>query len=120
MSDRNRYTDAYRIAGSLEVIGVIVKVVGYLLAAIICIAGIVISSKLNEVSRYSSDGAMASGVVMLLYLVGGGLQGFLFWVGGVLICGMGQLVRCTADTAVNTAETAAATRSAAAPHAATP
>jgi hypothetical protein len=122
MSDRSlaRYSDAYRVAAGLEFIGAIVKGVGLVLAALICILGVVVTAKLSEVSRFSSDGALAGGVVLLAYLVGGCLQGFFFWVGGVLICGMGQLVRCTADTAVNTAETAVATRSEVAPHTAVP
>ena len=88
-SSSHRYTDAYRVASALIAFGTTVKVIGAVVAVVIVLAGIASSDSLG--SR-----ALIAGLLL------GGVVGFIFWIAGVLVTALGQFLRASVDTAVNT------------------
>ena len=85
----HRYTDAYRVASALIAIGTTVKVTGAVVAVIIVLASIYLHDSLG--SRELIGGLLIAGVI-----------GLFFWIAGVLVTALGQFLRASVDTAVNT------------------
>ena len=77
-----RYQDAYHVGAGLVGLGTIIKVLGLVLAVIIVVGSLSVSS-LTEVG------------IVLAVLVGG-----LFWVCGVIVAAQGQILQATLDNAV--------------------
>jgi hypothetical protein len=84
-----RYTDAYRVASALIAFGTTVKVIGAAVAVIIVLAGIA-----------SSDSLGSHGLIGGLLIAC--IIGLIFWIAGVLVTALGQFLRASVDTAVNT------------------
>ena len=63
--------------------------IGAVVAVVIVLAGIASSDSLG--SR-----ALIAGLLL------GGVVGFIFWIAGVLVTALGQFLRASVDTAVNT------------------
>jgi hypothetical protein len=85
----HRYTDAYRVARAVIAFGTIVKAIGVVVAVIIVVAGLASSGELG-----------GRGLIGGLLL--GAMVGLVFWIAGVFVVAVGQLLRASLDTAVNT------------------
>lgn len=91
----DRYSDGYRIGQQLVVLGGIVKIIGYVLAGIAVLIGVVVFI----VSL--ADGAPMRGIgVSLLALLYGAIIVFGWYVGGTVVTGIGQLILASFDGAV--------------------
>ena len=80
-----RYSDAYRVAHSVTGIGSLVKGVGLLLGFVLIVIGL------------SGDSAFG-----LLFIMQGIIIGFLFFIIGIVASAVGQMLKATVDTAINT------------------
>lgn len=93
-----RYKDSYRVAGVIVGLGKVLKVIG-IIVAVLCLLGGVISFS----AMPSMEGAGAVRAIMLIYGVFGALFSWLiFWLWGVVISAIGELLRATLDGAVHT------------------
>ncbi len=81
----NRYSDAYRVADAVTGIGSVVKGVGVLLGFALVALGLL----------GLSDFAV-------LFIVLGVITGFLFFIVGIVVSAVGQVLKANVDTAVNT------------------
>lgn len=88
-----RYQDAYGVARAIAGIGTLIKTVGMLLGGLIAFVFMLGSS---QVPDYQKFGAFILGLV-LAALVGG-----TFYLFGIVISALGQLLQAGLDTAVNT------------------
>lgn len=89
----SRYIDAYRVASFVVGVGNFFKIVGIVLAAVIC-AGtlVVVGQTRNEQQQIAT------------FIVGAAIAGFvgaLLFLLGVLVASIGQIQKATLDTAVN-------------------
>ena len=84
----NRYRDAYRVGWALVSLGNAIKIVGVVLA------GIIFLGSLSLANGQFGGAAVVAGLVL------GGLAGGLFWVCGVIVAALGEVLRATLDTAV--------------------
>lgn len=84
----SRYRDAYRVGGALVGVGGAIKVIGVVLAAVICLG-----------SLSAGKGPFGSGVVVAGVFVAM-IVGVLLWVVGVIVAAQGQILQATLDTAV--------------------
>lgn len=84
----SRYRDAYLVGTALVGIGVVIKVVGAVLACII------ILGSLTAANGLLGGGALIVGIAVAA------IAGGLTWVGGVIVAAQGQILRATLDTAV--------------------
>ncbi len=89
MSMVKRYTDAYLVARTTTVIGEMIKVGGFLVAALIVAGGWFMDSKFG--AGFVGYAGSILGLVLVL----------VFYVLGVLVVAQGQILRATLDTAVN-------------------
>lgn len=87
----SRYRDAQLVASAIVTFSMLVKLFAWLVAIVTWIAGFVISKQMRGGGE----------VVMVGLVFGTGLLGF-FYVLGVLIAAVGQILRASLDTAVNT------------------
>jgi hypothetical protein len=85
-----RYKDAYRTARILEVVGLVVKVLSAVVAAVFIIGGMVWADK--------GGGLLGAGVGLVTSCIFG-IVGFAL---GMIVSAQGQIVRATLDIAVNT------------------
>ncbi len=81
----DRYTDAYRVADTVAGMGSIVKGIGGLLGLALVLIGLGCSSGTST-----------------LFIVLGVITGFLFFIVGVVVSAVGQVLKANVDTAVNT------------------
>jgi hypothetical protein len=88
-----RYSDAYAIARTVISLGGVVKILAYVIGGLIALAGIVAAAQTNA---SLGSGTAAAG------LIGGATAGVPIFVLGVLVSAVGQILRATLDTAVNT------------------
>lgn len=84
----HRYKDAYRVAGAIIAFGTTVKIVGAVVAAVVALAALTAADPLG-------GGAVVAGTVIA------GMTGLAFWIAGVFLTALGQLLRASLDTAVN-------------------
>lgn len=91
---KRRYSDAYAVAGVVVGFGDIIKIVGVVAGVVIFIA--IFIGSLGADFRSSSIGGLIGGLVL------GSATGFLFYLLGVIVAALGQILRATLDTAVNT------------------
>jgi hypothetical protein len=89
MSLQNRYADAYLVAQTVNGTGQTVKLVGFLFAALVTVAGLMAASKMGAAVGFAG-----------LFL--GILVALPFYALGVLVSAQGQILKATLDTAVNT------------------
>lgn len=88
MSLHARYTDAYRVARTINGIGQAVKVIGFALGAVIAFLGAASAKTLGPT-------ALVAG------MISGALTALAAFVLGVLVSTQGQILSATIDTAVN-------------------
>jgi hypothetical protein len=86
----SRYTDAYLIARTITAVGAIVKVIALVICGAIALFGLVAGAK-------SEHYEAAVGGIML-----GAIVATPIWVLGILVAALGQILKATLDTAVNT------------------
>jgi len=92
-----RYKDAYRVAGVIVGLGKILKVIGIILAVLCLLGGVGGFAMMPSV-----EGASTVKIIMLVYGIMGALFTWLvFWLWGVVISAVGQLLRATLDGAVH-------------------
>jgi hypothetical protein len=89
----DRYRDAYLVARALDGYGTLVKVMGFVGAAILFLYGV---SWLNN--GRLGDASFAFGVVCIL---GGLFVAALSYFAGVLVSAQGQILKAALDSAVN-------------------
>ena len=89
----DRYKDAYLVARALDGYGTLVKVLGFVGAAMLFLYGV---SWLNN--GRLGDANFAFGLVCI---VAGLFIAALFYFAGVLVSAQGQILRATLDSAVN-------------------
>lgn len=82
-----RYRDAYRVANVVVTAGDAIKVVGFTLAVLIALIGVVVASKIGMLS-------------LLAGLIPAATIGLLSWLGGVLLSAQGQLLLASLDSVV--------------------
>jgi len=81
----DRYSDAYRVADAVTGMGSFVKGIGGLLGLALILLGLGCSSGSS-----------------VLFIVLGVITGFLFFIVGVVVSAVGQVLKANVDTAVNT------------------
>jgi hypothetical protein len=86
-----RYGDAYAVARTIIGLGNTVKILAYVIGGLLALSGVIIWL------ADTSSGAVGQGSVVL-----GGVVGVTIFVLGVLVSAVGQILRATLDTAVNT------------------
>jgi hypothetical protein len=89
MSLKNRYADAYLVAQAFNGTGQTVKLVGFVVAALVILCGLLVASKMGVVI----------GIAGLLF---GVIVALPFYVLGVLVSAQGQILKATLDVAVHT------------------
>ena len=90
--------DAYRVAGVIVGLGKVLKIIGIVVACLSLLGGIIGYSAMPSV-----EGAGAVKLIMIVYGVFGAVFSWLiFWLWGVVISAVGQLLRATLDGAVHT------------------
>ena len=87
---RRRYTDAYRIARAITAVGETVKVIAFVIGGGIALFGLVAGSKSEHYE------AAVGGIIL------GAIVAIPIWVLGILVAALGQILKATLDTAVNT------------------
>lgn len=93
-----RYKDAYHVAGVIVGLGRVLKIIGIVVAILTLLGGIVSFSAMPSV-----EGAGPLKFMMLAYGIFGAVFAWLvFWIWGVVISAVGQLLRATLDGAVHT------------------
>ena len=86
----SRYMDAYLVARTVTAVGETVKVIAFVIGGGIALFGLVAGSK-------SEHYEAAVGGIML-----GAIVAIPIWVLGILVAALGQILKATLDTAVNT------------------
>lgn len=89
----NRYQNGYRVVGIIEVIAVIVKVLGFVVAGISLISGLVLASQARN------EAGIALFFLSMLY---GGLLLGILWIHSIFISATAQFIKAVLDIAVNT------------------
>lgn len=94
-----RYTDAYRQARFIVGIGSTVKVIGYIIGALVFVGAFALSSPGNAqpaglIPLRGQDLILGSAIVALVVIAH-------FWVVGTLVCSWGQHLMAGLDCAVN-------------------
>lgn len=87
----DRYRDAYCVGSAIIAFSVLIKLFAWLLAIGIWIAGFVVNKQMR-----------GDGVPFVTGLVFGTAMLAFFFVLGVLVAAIGQILRASLDTAVNT------------------
>jgi hypothetical protein len=85
-----RYRDAYRVGAALVAFGQAIKVVGVILGAIVVVLAISLGG-----GPFDDRSLLLSGIFFAA-IVGG-----LFWILGVAVAALGQILRATLDSAVS-------------------
>lgn len=85
----NRYRDGFRVARFVVGLGRTIKIVGWILVAVILLGSVISLATLGF--RVAIGGVLLSGVLALG-----------FWVCGVMVSAQGQVLQATLDTAVAT------------------
>lgn len=80
---QRRYIDAYRVAGTINVFGQVIKVAGLIFAAVIFIGA-------ADSLKSPGAGFAAASVI-----------GAIFFVIGIIVAAQGQMLKAVVDTAVN-------------------
>lgn len=93
-----RYADAYRAASGVIALGITMKIVAAIVAAIMGIPPTVVA--VQWVSNTSAE--LIQRLVMLAGIAIALVPGALIFIIGVIIAALGQILRATIDTAVNT------------------
>jgi hypothetical protein len=83
---RQRYKDAYRVAGAVSGAGTAIKVIGIMLGVLVALLGVVTSS----------PAVMFPAILVAIAVA------VIFFVFGTLISAQGQVLKANLDTAVNT------------------
>lgn len=86
----HRYTDAYRVAGVIDGVGALVKILGIVAAAVVVLVGYGVTSTIN-----SSGPVLASLPVALVTWL-------LLWALAVPVSAQGKMLKASIDEAVNT------------------
>jgi hypothetical protein len=88
-----RYTDAYLVARAVTGFGFMIKVIGIVIAILLVLIGLMVTSQNGPGNPLSYLGIM--GIVV------GVISGALFYVIGVLVSAQGQILKASLDSAVN-------------------
>lgn len=91
MNVRTHYGDAYLVIETINGVGQTTKVVGFLLAGVVIVAGLATANSLGAV-------ALLAGFFF------GALVALPLYALGVLISAQGQILKASVDTAVNTSQ----------------
>jgi hypothetical protein len=83
----DRYDDAYLLAGAVNGYGIFIKAIGVVATILLLLIGI----------RMFADSAIGLGLMVI-----GMLVGTLFYLIGVIVSAMGQIIKGVMDSAVNT------------------
>jgi hypothetical protein len=86
----SRYTDAYVIARTITAVGATVKVIAFVICGSIALFGLVAGFKSEHYE--AAVGGIMLGVIVVIPI----------YVLGILVAALGQLLKATLDTAVNT------------------
>lgn len=89
-SIEERYEDAYRVAEGAIALGRVVKVIGFVLGALVLLVGLV------------GLAGLGGGAVFMVALLSAVIVTLIAYVAGVFITAQGQMIRATLDIAVNT------------------
>ncbi len=97
-----RYTDAYRIARFLVTLGTVIKVIGFLLGALIAFTFISFAASVSSgnLRGQRTDGVDA--VILIVGLLWGAVVFTVFFIAGVIISAQGQILKANVDAAVHT------------------
>jgi len=82
-----RYTDAYRVARTITAFGATVKVIAFVIAAVVALGGVAAASQ--------------SGMLVLAGILIAAIVGIPVYVLGVIVSALGQTLKATLDTAVH-------------------
>src|SRR6266542_356390 len=88
----HRYRDGYRVAKAIVAIGSTIKVVGFILAGLMALFGLLAGG--------SNLGAAGTFAGLLGALILGGIVALVFWLCGVIVSAQGQILMATLDSAV--------------------
>jgi len=91
-----RYTDAYRVASAIVALGTAIKVIGFILAALVFFVSL--SARTSNPFYTGGGGLGLTGMVGLVLAIVIAVAG---WVWGVVVTAQGQILRATLDTAVS-------------------
>lgn len=95
-----RYWDSYLVARVIVGVGKFIKIVGVIFAVLILLGTLLISNQASSGSgRDDSQFGLAFGLIGFLT---GCLVGVLFYIWGVIISAVGEILKAVLDSAVNT------------------
>jgi RNA polymerase subunit RPABC4/transcription elongation factor Spt4 len=102
---KKRYKDGYRVATAIEGFGLVLKIVGLVVGALIASFGLIVGLAAVEASRnsmFNNGGGMNAFIYsVFLFLIIGGTVTAVSWILGVMISAQGQLLKANLDCAVN-------------------
>lgn len=87
-----RYGDAYTVARTIIALGSTVKIIAYVIGGMLALSGVGIWLSGSSTVAGVGQGAFALGLIV----------GVMIFILGVLVTAVGQILRATLDTAVNT------------------
>lgn len=93
-----RYKDSYRVAGVIVGLSKVLKVIGIVVAALCLLGSIISFSALPSIE----GGGMMKAIVLGYGIFGAIFSWLVFWLWGVVIGALGQLLRANLDEAVHT------------------
>jgi hypothetical protein len=106
-----RYKDAYRVASTINGLGQLIKIVGFLIGVLIVAGTLFVEQSSRSASPFGggflpgpATTAFSPGIspIVLGGAVAGGMLAFIFWVTGVFVSAQGQMLKASVDSAVNT------------------
>lgn len=99
---KQRYKDGYLQARAITGIGAVVKGLGMVIGIVMALAGFVIGSGIDAMSRNSFVGPRDAGVVVgFIFVLIGAIIAIILWVIGVIVKSSGQMLKAQLDGAVN-------------------
>jgi hypothetical protein len=95
-SARDRYKNAYLVAGTITFVGGSIKGISIILAGVIAVSSILKSQQLGQDSGQDASFLMYAGLGFAL------VTGVIGYILGILVCAVGEIHKATLDSAVNT------------------
>jgi hypothetical protein len=83
-----RYRDAYLVSRAIIGVGTVIKGIAIAVAFVVVLAGLILTQGIGLVTG-------------MAVMIGGILQGALFYLIGILLSALGEIQKATLDTAVN-------------------
>ena len=97
-----RYNDAFLVAKATTGIGTTIKVVGFVLAALIVLGSFIFAGTVSSTSSNigKNDTSGISFFIIVIGIYNAVLVGFIFYVIGVIVSAQGQILKASLDNTV--------------------